>query len=80
LQVPPVTQADSSNALGAAESLGIPAWRIQPYQPGKAMEVVLVGQETITLQFIPERYTVKNIPVFYIGKKRRLWVQISSNL
>ncbi|KAL4522647.1 hypothetical protein Ndes2526B_g01009 [Nannochloris sp. 'desiccata'] len=56
LLVPPVTEADSTYALEAAESLGIPAWRFQPYEPGtKAIKVVPVGQATITPQPIPER-------------------------
>jgi hypothetical protein len=69
LQVPPITQADSAYALEAAESLGIPAWRFQPYQPGtKAIEVVPVGQATITPQPIPERYTMEHTSMLNIEK------------
>lgn len=69
MQVPPVTEADSTYALEAAESLGIPAWRFQPYEPGtKAIKVVPVGQATITPQPIPERYIMKDISLFCIEK------------
>jgi hypothetical protein len=55
VQVPPINQADSANALEAAESLGIPAWRFQSFQPGaKAFEVASVGSVTIPA-LSPER-------------------------
>jgi hypothetical protein len=64
LQVPPITQADSTNALEAAESLGIPVWRFQSYQPGvKAIEMVPVGELKINSAQSSERYRLKYVSI-----------------